>query len=240
MDANTAQKLIELNHQFYQKFSEAFSETRTKLQPGVIRILDQLEANIRIWDVGCGNGELARELAQRGMKCSYVGTDFSAKLLTYAREHTPEDFPATFLELDLTKDNWEDKLPPLQFDTIFAFATLHHIPSRPLRVKILKKIRLRIKPKGTFYLSNWQFLNSPRLKKRIQPWEKAGLRGEKVDPSDYLMDWRRGGYGLRYVHHFSPRELERLAKDTGFQVREDFYSDGKGGNLGYYQIWQPL
>lgn len=240
MDDLTAQRLIELNHQFYQKFADAFSETRRRLQPGVVRILDQLKPNIRILDIGCGNGELARELAQREMKCSYLGTDFSAKLLAHAREHTPDSIPATFIELDLTRDNWKDKLPPQPFDTIFAFAALHHIPSRSLRVKVLKNIRLRIEPQGTFYLSNWQFLNSPKLKKRIQAWEKVGLTKEDVDPGDYLMDWRRGGYGFRYVHHFSPQELEELAQTTSFQVKDDFYSDGKGGDLGYYQIWEPV
>jgi 2-polyprenyl-3-methyl-5-hydroxy-6-metoxy-1,4-benzoquinol methylase len=240
MDEPTAQTLIELNHQFYQKFVDEFSETRRRLQPGVVRILDQLEPNIRILDIGCGNGELARELAQRGLNCFYQGTDFSTKLLAYAREYTPKDFPASFVELDLTQDNWKEKLLPQPFDTIFAFAALHHIPSHPLRVKILKKIRQRIKPQGTFYLSNWQFLNSPKLKKRIQPWEKVGLSKKDIDPADYLMDWRRGGYGLRYVHHFSPQELEDLAQETGFQVKDDFHSDGKSGNLGYYQIWRPV
>lgn len=240
MDTTVAQQLIDLNHQFYQKFSEDFSETRQRLQPGVMKILEGLTPNIRILDLGCGNGALAQELARRDFRCSYVGADFSADLLETAQDHVPDSFPASFYQLDLTADTWHDQLPRLQFDTIFAFATLHHIPSHPLRVDVLNKLRLRIKAGGRFYLSNWQFLNSPRLKKRIQPWGEIGLSEEDVDEGDYLMDWRRGGYGLRYVHHFSPEELRALADETGFEVRDDFYSDGKGGNLGYYQIWQTI
>ncbi|HNB51067.1 MAG TPA: hypothetical protein PK530_03960, partial [Anaerolineales bacterium] len=91
-----------------------------------------------------------------------------------------------------------------------------------------------------FILSNWQFLNSPRWVARIQLWERVGLTTEDVAPNDYLLDWRRGGEGLRYVHHFSEDELAKLAQDTGFEVTETFHSDGAEGNLGLYQIWRPI
>ena len=61
-----------------------------------------------------------------------------------------------------------------------------------------------------------------------------------VDSGDYLLDWRRGGKGYRYVHHFSEDELSRLAKLSGFHVVESFYSDGATGNLGLYQIWKKV
>jgi len=83
-------------------------------------------------------------------------------------------------------------------------------------------------------------LNSPRLRERIQSWEMIGLNTSQIDPHDYLLDWRHGGFGLRYVHHFSPSELENLASDTGFEIVDAFVSDGEGGNLGLYQVWQPV
>lgn len=239
MDPATAQKLINLNHQFYQTFARDFAETRQRLQPGVLKILAKLSPNIRILDIGCGNGELAHELAQREFQCSYLGVDFSPKLVQRATEKIPASFSGTFYALDITTDEWRETLPRVQFDIIFAFATLHHIPSRELRVKVLEKIRFRIKPTGKFYLSNWQFLNSPRLKKRVQPWDEIGLDEEEVDENDYLLDWRRGGRGVRYVHHFTPQELQSLARISGFQILDEFYSDGKEGNLGYYQTWKP-
>ena len=91
---------------------------------------------------------------------------------------------------------------------------------------------------GRFIHSNWQFLNSERLRKRIHPWEEIGLSDSQVDPGDYLLDWRRGGFGLRYVHHFREGELNRLAAESGFKVVETFYSDGETGNLGLYQDWR--
>jgi tRNA (uracil-5-)-methyltransferase TRM9 len=82
-------------------------------------------------------------------------------------------------------------------------------------------------------------LNSEKLKARIQPWEAAAISPSEVDAQDYLLDWRSGGTGLRYVHHFNENELQELAIATGFQIMETFYSDGETGNLGLYQLWKP-
>jgi hypothetical protein len=81
-------------------------------------------------------------------------------------------------------------------------------------------------------------LNSEKLKARIQPWEAAAVSGSEVDAGDYLLDWRSGGKGLRYVHHFDEGELQELAEAAGFQIEKSFYSDGDGGNLGLYQVWK--
>jgi SAM-dependent methyltransferase len=125
-----------------------------------------------------------------------------------------------------------------QFDLVFAFASFHHIPGQGNQIQILQKIHRLLHVDGRFVHSNWQFLNSDKLRKRIQPWSMIGLRVENVDPGDYLLDWRRGGHGLRYVHHFNQDELITLAEKTGFQVVETFYSDGEGGRLGLYQVWE--
>ena len=94
-----------------------------------------------------------------------------------------------------------------------------------------------LKSGGRFILSNWQFLNSEKLQSRILPWSRAGLSDEDVDDGDYLLDWRSGGEGLRYVHYFDSAELAGLAKETGFGIVEEFLSDGKSGNLALYQSW---
>jgi SAM-dependent methyltransferase len=123
------------------------------------------------------------------------------------------------------------------FTRITCFAALHHIPSTELRLNLLKTVSILLAPHGRFLLSNWQFLNSARLRARIQPWERIGLTSADVDAGDYLLDWRRGGEGLRYVRQFSEEELAGLARESGFEVVETFYSDGEGGRLGLYQVW---
>ncbi|MGB9586464.1 MAG: class I SAM-dependent methyltransferase, partial [Anaerolineales bacterium] len=65
----------------------------------------------------------------------------------------------------------------------------------------------------------------------------VGIDPQDVEENDYLLDWREGGLGFRYVHHFTKEELKRLAEETGFEIIQSFYSDGKEGNLGLYQVW---
>ena len=239
MNSTVAERLIELNREFYTRFGDSFSATRQRIQPGVRRVLEMLNGDENILDLGCGNGWFARELANRGHRGSYLGMDFSLPLLRDA-ESLPKNFSTKFMEVDLTQ------LPVISeqlsvaghWSLITAFATLHHIPSRELRLKILRTVHQLLKPNGLFIHSNWQFLNSEKLKARIQPWEVAAISQSEVEAGDYLLDWRSGGKGLRYVHHLGEGELSELAEASGFRVIDVFYSDGETGNLGLYEVWK--
>ncbi|MBN1668836.1 MAG: class I SAM-dependent methyltransferase, partial [Anaerolineales bacterium] len=238
MHSDTVNQLLELNREFYQTFAPQFSATRQRLQPGVHRIISTLAPHARILDLGCGNGQLARSLQQQGFQGSYTGLDFSPQLLAHTPDET--DLPAGFRfgTADLAQTGWENQ-PLVQalapYDYIFAFAVLHHLPGSELRRTTLRAARTLVGPDGQFIHSNWQFLNSARLRARILPWAEVGLSDAQLEGGDYLLDWRAGGQGLRYVHHFSSQELHALAAESGFRVCEEFLSDGEGGRLGLYQ-----
>ncbi len=235
MKREIAQELVEINRLFYQKFGVEFSATRGRIQPGVRKFLDRIGRDRALLDIGCGNGEFARQLAAAGHAAPYLGVDFSLPLLDAAAVF-PKHFPANFLALDITSPNWQQI--PDSYPLITCFATLHHIPSEELRLQILSNLHQRLASEGQFILSNWQFLNSERLRKRIQNWALVGLREEDVDEGDHLLDWRRGGTGYRYAHHYTEAELAHLAQKSGFRVAETFYSDGATGDLGLYQVWE--
>ena len=241
MNLSTAAYLIDINRQFYTDFGDSFSATRHRIQPGVRRVLEGLRGDESVLDLGCGNGELARELAKREHRGSYLGVDFSLPLLRDANSQ-PEGFSARFMQVDLTRlaNHVDELFVSGNWSVVTAFAVLHHIPSDILRLSVLRVVNQVLKDVGSFIHSNWQFLNSEKLKSRIQDWSKVGLSAEDVDPGDYLLDWRSGGHGLRYVHHFDETELRELAKGAGFQVVDTFYSDGETGNLGLYQVWRPI
>ena len=238
MNSATAERLLTINREFYNRFGTQFSATRQRLQPGVKRILDLLQDDVSILDLGCGNGHFLREVSERGHKAALLGVDFSLPLLRDA-----ESAPGVeFREVDL------DQLSAVSgqlevdngWDVITLFATLHHIPSTEIRLDILKTVKRLLKPNGKFVLSNWQFLNSKKLTARIQPWSRVGLTDEDLDEGDYLLDWRSGGEGLRYAHQFSVEELLGLAEQAGMRVTDSFLSDGDGGNLGLYQVWESV
>ncbi len=238
MNPTTLSCLLDINRQFYQAFGISFSATRQRLQPGVKHILGQINQADSLLDLGCGNGELARQLARQGHAGAYTGLDFSAIMLDQATYSQPASFH--FLQADLSAADWDVPLAGSQYDAVLAFAVLHHLPSVDLRLQVLKKARSLLTTGGRFIHSEWQFLNSPRLAVRVQPWEAIGLSRSDVDPGDYLLDWRQGGKGLRYVHHFSEAELEGLAAQAGFEVIESFPSDGENSRLGLYQIWRLI
>jgi SAM-dependent methyltransferase len=256
MDSAVAARLLELNREFYTRFGGSFSATRQRIQPGVRRVLESLRGDENILDLGCGNGWFARELAKRGHRGTYLGVDFSLPLLREAEFHA-EGFSARFMEADLGRLSViSEQLSVIsdqlsvgserlsagsgQWSLVTAFAVLHHIPSRELRLEILRTVHSLLPPGGRFIHSNWQFLNSEKLRARIQPWEVVSISRSEVEAGDYLLDWRSGGRGLRYVHHFSEAELQSLAEEAGFEVREVFYSDGETGNLGLYEVWQAV
>ncbi|PWH17600.1 MAG: hypothetical protein DDG59_07950 [Anaerolineae bacterium] len=238
------QQLLSLNRQFYERFAHPFSQTRLRLQPGVRRCLPRLAQAQSVLDVGCGNGELYLALRQAAFHGRYVGVDFSRPLLEIAA-HRWADFEkgspdqAPFHAVEITQAGWQEVLGGETFSAITAFAVFHHIPSFELRLQVLTTLRdlLAQTGQGRLYLSNWQFLNSARYRERLQSWEEIGLAADDVESGDYLLDWREAGRGLRYVHHFTADELTRLAAQSGFQVLESFYSDGREGNLALYQVW---
>ena len=154
MNSSTAARLIELNRDFYTRFGDSFSATRQRIQPGVRRVLETLKGDENILDLGCGNGELARVLAQRNHNGSYLGVDFSLPLLRDA-ESIPEGFSATFQQADLIAlENSSFIIHHSSFDIVFSFAALHHIPSRELRLNILNTVHELLKPDGFFIHSN--------------------------------------------------------------------------------------
>ncbi len=238
VDTDIKEKLLALNRQFYQTFGEQFSSTRQRIQPGVARLMTRLPREASMLDVGCGNGELARRLSREGYRGPYVGVDFSLPLLEEARRRQTPPLEARFLQGDISTPGWAAPLGEAAFEYGFAFAVLHHLPGFATRLKVVRTLGRLLLPNGFFFHSHWHFLNSPRWRARIQPWELAGISPEAVEEGDYLLDWRHGGHGLRYVHVLSEEELALLAAQSGFRILETFYSDGKEGNLALYQVWQ--
>jgi tRNA (uracil-5-)-methyltransferase TRM9 len=249
MDPQTADALVELNRRFYTEFGPAFAATRQRIQNGVRRVLGQIPDEGRWLDIGCGSGALAAAWLQAGRQSAYLGLDFSPALLAEARsavDALPGAEQVTFAQADFSAPGWAAGLHPGGFRGALAFAVLHHLPSASLRRDLIARLGGLLAPGGLFVHSQWQFQHAARLMARVQPWERAGLRPDQLEPGDYLLDWRYTlpgqpeQAGLRYVHLFTREELASLAQETGFTVLDEFESDGDGGRLGLYQLWQKV
>jgi tRNA (uracil-5-)-methyltransferase TRM9 len=249
MQAPIIEKIESINQEFYQKFARSFAATRQHVQPGVSRLLGDLPRFGNWLDIGCGNGNLAVALAKKVRRGYYLGLDSSRELLKEAEYnvnrtlHLPE-MKLEFQFADITDPEWMCILPSIIWDGAMLFAVLHHIPGSQQRQQLCKQIRTLLPPGNLLYLSVWQLKHSQRLMARIKPWDQFGIQPGDVEEGDVLMDWRAKVFGdtkdeaFRYVHIFEEEELHVLAEEAKFTVFDSFYSDGKEGNLGLYQIWR--
>jgi tRNA (uracil-5-)-methyltransferase TRM9 len=236
VESEIARRLVDLNRAFYQSFAASFAETRARVQPGAHRLLARIGSETQVADFGCGNGNAAGFLAEHGFRGAYLGLDVSDALVDIARARALP-FPAQFLTADFLTPGWERSLTEHSFDFILLFAVLHHIPGGDHRAAFLQATRKLLLPGGHLFLSTWQFHRSEKLRARVVPWKDAGFNEADLDAGDYLLDWRREGRGLRYVHVVDGAERRALAVESGFTEREAFASDGEGGRLADYAVW---
>ena len=246
MDDETIERLLNLNRSFYAAFADQFAATRSVSDPALTSILPYLTSRARILDIGCGNGRLALLLDEERPGCTYVGVDVVGDLIEEARRQAAQlsDTQATFGVLDVTEPGWVNGLPPAPdtqpavtgFDCGVALAVLHHIPGFRVRARVLSEMRRVLKPRGYLIVSIWRFLAHERMRRKIVDWDTVGIDERRLDPGDYLLDWRRGGRGYRYCHMIDEEDMAELAEASGLTVRETFRAGGREGDLSLFAI----
>ena len=172
----------------------------------------------RVLDIGCGNGRFGHFLSQHLGAMRYTGVDYSPEMLQITRERLPD---AQLLSRDLVSE-----APPAgPFDLVVCFGFLHHIPGA-LRSAWSWYARWRRPSRrgGLLTFVTWRFADFERLSQRIVPWPVE--LADQVEQNDYLLDWRRGAYALRYCHHFELAEHDELVLASGLVELSSWYADG--------------
>lgn len=233
MTPETAQKLRNLNHQFYSSLADSFADSRGRPQPGFIRLLDWLPPEGHsVLDIGCGNGRFLHFLLTHHPAIQASGVDFSGPLLDKARQLVPQ---ATFARRDMTQPGFLEGMG--QYDLIVCLAAMQHVPGHAYRAALLQEMSTHLAENGRIFLANWQFMESPRQRRKVRDWAEAGLSPAELEPNDYLLTWQRAGFGLRYVCQIDASETAVLAQKAGLHILHQFRSDGKEGNLSLYTIF---
>lgn len=237
VNPDIVKQLVALNRQFYSQFANPFSATRPSGQARLDRIVQYVGESKSALDIGCGNGRLAERLDREGRRLNYAGIDASRELIeiAVARRSRFVNVSAEFRVAELTEPNWDRNLPFAPFDIAVALAVLHHIPSFALRRDVLKGIHSLLAPGGTCVLTNWQFAQNERMRKKMVGWETAGIDEKQVEQGDALLYWKHGGTGYRYCHFLTKDEVKDLAAQSGFRVVRQFYADA---TLNLYSILQ--
>lgn len=124
-----------------------------------------LEKNMRILDLGCGNGTLTKQLSDKGLQA--VGMDASEDMLKIAKQQYPE---LTFLIGNAV--NFSVEQP---FDAVFSNAVFHWIDMK-LHPSMLKSVNKALKPKGQFVFEFGGHGNCMQIHKAMSAgFEKIGI-----------------------------------------------------------------
>lgn len=117
----------------YEKSSQCQREWGTKLAEEL-----NLKGNETILDLGCGNGVITKELAERVPQGRVVGVDSSPSMLEAAKAHKTQNMELKLLDIN-------EMVFEAEFDVLFSNAALHWVLDHE---RLLKKIYSALKPNG--------------------------------------------------------------------------------------------
>lgn len=172
----------------------------------VLSLLELKEAK-RILDVGCGDGKITAEIAERSPDASVVGIDPSQDMIRFARNHFgPEKRPNLRFEVSDARS-----LPfANEFDLVVSFNALHWIPAQD---RALLSIYAALVAGGRAQLRMVVAGSRQSLESIVEEiWRMPKWSG-------YF-----GGFGDPYLR-LTAREYADLAERHCFQVLETRTSD---------------
>lgn len=245
MDNATITRLNTINRDFYATVAADFDATRGRAWPGWldalphIRAIAPAEPPLTALDVGCGNGRFGAFLAE-GLGRSalhYHGCDNNTALLDAARatlDLVRSQRTAPFAFTLETRDIVTHPPADGAYHLVGLFGVLHHIPGAANRRDFMRALAARVRPGGRLIVAAWCFHEFERFRERVVPWPDD-LRA-RVEPGDYLLDWRRGAEAVRYCHYVDEAEHAALVAATGLQHITTYRADGHTGTVNRYSV----
>ncbi len=238
---------------FYQKFSQSFSQTRTNSWTGwkifAKKRPDMIENSDSVIDIACGNGRFGQFMAQTNKNIvKYIACDANTSLLQECARRNQQLFPhSIYIELDIFSQlmkNQEVFVSNLSKNLNFSdqiligcFGFWHHLPSHLARVKFLSALKTIITThQGMILISVWQCKNNARLMRNghlISIEEKPDSSG---DSNDYLLTWKGDQQTFRYCHHSSDEEFQKYCMDTGLTIEDIFPGKDSDTDNIYYVL----
>ncbi|MCX6764581.1 MAG: methyltransferase domain-containing protein [Candidatus Nealsonbacteria bacterium] len=234
MDEKYAEYLLVEGRKGYDVISKEFSDSRAFLWEELIPLARYIEPGDKVLDLGCGNGRLFGLLREKNI--NYAGVDSSEELIKIAKEKYPEEASRFSIAEALNLS-----FPDNSFDKIYCIAVLHHIPSDNFRLKFLEEAKRVLKNKGLLILTVWNLWSKKETFWFLLKYTILRFFGKsKLDQKDILYLWKGSQEkkrAERYFHCFDKKELEGLAKKSGFHVRDSgFFSRGKNKKANIYLV----
>ena len=159
-------------------------------------LLNDLEKNekkdVKVFEIGCGEGLLAYEIRKRFPDLDYIGIDINEKIISEAR-NTCND-----LKFEVGSIYMLDKYSKEEFDYVIVSEVLEHIEDPLKALSEIKKIKSK---KYIFSVPNeplWRMLNMLRLKYlknfgntpgHIQHWSKRKFK-QLIKSDFYIIEFK--------------------------------------------------
>ena len=219
MEKKYAEYLLKKTKEDYNLIAEDYTRTRAFI-PDDIRDLGECALKReKVLDLGCASGRLFEVF--QGKEVEYYGIDISESLIEIAKRLYPE---AKFQVADALNLPFSDNF----FDKVYSISVLHNIPSENFQTQYLKEAKRVLKPGGLLILRVWDFWRRKVFPKLFLKYTFLKLIGKsKLDFKDIFLPWKDStGKALiqRYFHCFTKKELENLAKEVDFTIKESWRS----------------
>ncbi|XOU94103.1 MAG: class I SAM-dependent methyltransferase [Candidatus Kerfeldbacteria bacterium] len=218
MKEDIAKSIMEKNRLGYDQTADHFSSTRKFPWHDFEFFNEYVKNGDNVLDAGCGNGRLFEFFKEKGI--NYSGLDSSNSLIQIASKSYPT---ANFQTGDITTLPFSDN----KFNTIFCIATLHHIPSKKLRLQTINEFYRVLKPGGYLIMTNWNLLNT-KWWPTIAKFSLDKIIGNNnLDWKDVSKPWKNSQGQVqaeRFLHAFTKNEISGLLKKNNLKTIKQFYT----------------
>jgi trans-aconitate methyltransferase len=190
--------LYDNSHDFVSKYGK-----------GILSYLNPKPAET-ILDLGCGTGDLTKEIFLTGARV--VGVDSSSEMITKAKAKFPE---IEFHQMDARELKFDDK-----FDAIFSNAVLHWIPQKEI---VISKMHSHLKENGRIVLEFGGKGNNQQMLKVLREvfLQRGYADNAKIDywyyPSigEYSTELEKQNFRVTHAEHFD--RITPLKSDQGIK-----------------------
>jgi ubiquinone/menaquinone biosynthesis C-methylase UbiE len=187
----------------YNSIATNFDKTRYKVWRKVVEFLDIQLPNIKVLEVGCGNG---KNMLYRNDLRIY-GIDISEEQVSICKAKK-----LNVQKSDMTSLPFNDA----EFDAIICIATYHHLQTESERKQALNEMYRVLKSGGKALISVWAMEQDSNTKR-------------KFTQSDEMVSWKyNNSIYYRYYHIYKKDELEEEIRSLcpEFKIESVFYDLG--------------
>jgi ubiquinone/menaquinone biosynthesis C-methylase UbiE len=176
----------------------------------------------KVLDVCCGVGRVAIPLAKIGFEV--IGIDSSQKMINTANalKRRFKVKNVKFICIDASKIKFEKE----SFDYVLMLEnSLEHIPSKDKRKIIIKKIYDVLKKDGVFITSFHSCFYPPKLLFKLifhniaYFFRRIVHSNQQIGLNDLILKIRKFN-GVLFFHFFTPFEIKKIIKKSGFKFFE--------------------